>query len=60
GTGSVRQRVLVAAIGHWLINVASYLLAGDSTLDLPQIVFVAGAATMVAAGAMLARRLPRP
>ncbi|MFI8977507.1 CPBP family intramembrane glutamic endopeptidase [Nocardia asteroides] len=59
GTGSVRQRVLVAAIGHWLINAASYLLAGDSTLDRPQIVFVAGAAVMVAAGAMLARRLPR-
>ncbi|WP_280220625.1 CPBP family intramembrane glutamic endopeptidase [Nocardia neocaledoniensis] len=51
-TGSFRQRVLVAAVGHWLINIAGYLLAGDSTLDRPQIVFVAVAAVLVAAGSM--------
>ncbi len=51
-TGSFWQRVLVAAVGHWLINIAGYLLAGDSTLDRPQIVFVAVAAVLVAAGSM--------
>ncbi|MEV6772432.1 type II CAAX endopeptidase family protein [Nocardia sp. NPDC051030] len=50
GDGSFRQRVLTAAIGHWLINIAWYLLAGDNTLDRPQIVFVAIAAVLVAAG----------
>ncbi|MEV0079639.1 type II CAAX endopeptidase family protein [Nocardia neocaledoniensis] len=56
-TGSFRERVLVAAVGHWLINIAGYLLAGDSTLDRPQIVFVAVAAVLVAAGSMGVRAL---
>ncbi|GEM29474.1 hypothetical protein NN3_04810 [Nocardia neocaledoniensis NBRC 108232] len=59
GTGSCWQRVLVAAVGHGLINVAGYLLAGDSTLDRPQIVFVAVAAVLVAAGSMGIRALGR-
>ncbi|WP_194291055.1 CPBP family intramembrane glutamic endopeptidase [Nocardia aurantia] len=59
--GSFRQRVLVAAIGHWLINIAWYLLAGDDTSDRPQIVFVAIAAVLVAAGVTTVRRRgPRP
>ncbi|WP_269820755.1 CPBP family intramembrane glutamic endopeptidase [Nocardia asteroides] len=58
-TGSFRQRVLVAAVGHWLINIAGYLLAGDSTLDRPQIFFVAVAAVLVAAGSMGIRALGR-
>lgn len=53
GNGSFRQRVLTAAIGHGLINVATYLLAGDNTLDRPQIVFVAIAAVLVAAGVLV-------
>ncbi|WP_433207464.1 lysostaphin resistance A-like protein [Nocardia sp. CA-107356] len=52
GNGSFRQRVLTAAIGHWLINIAWYLLAGDNTLDRPQIVFVATAAALIATGVM--------
>lgn len=59
GTGSFWQRVLVAAVGHWLINIAGYLLAGDSTLDRPQIVFVAVAAVLIAAVAMGIRALGR-
>ncbi|WP_280298607.1 CPBP family intramembrane glutamic endopeptidase [Nocardia neocaledoniensis] len=59
GTGSLWQRVLVAAVGHWLINIAGYLLAGDSTLDRPQIMFVAVAAVLVAAGSMGVRALRR-
>lgn len=51
-TGSFRQRVLTASIGHWLINIACYLLAGDNTLDRPQIVFVAIAAVLTAAGVL--------
>lgn len=50
GAGSFRQRVLVASIGHWLFNVACDLLAGDNTLDLPQIAFVAMATVLIAVG----------
>ncbi|MFI1913846.1 CPBP family intramembrane glutamic endopeptidase [Nocardia sp. NPDC020380] len=56
-TGSFRQRVLIAAIGHWLINIACYLLAGDNTLDQPQLVFMAIGTVLVAAGVMMARSL---
>ncbi|WP_280347102.1 type II CAAX endopeptidase family protein [Nocardia neocaledoniensis] len=59
GTGSFWQRVLVASIGHWLINIAGYLVAGDGTLDRTQIVFVAAAAVVVAAGSMGLRALGR-
>ncbi|MFJ4658886.1 CPBP family intramembrane glutamic endopeptidase [Nocardia sp. NPDC088792] len=55
--GSFRQRVLTAAIGHWLINIACYLLAGDNTLDRPQVVFVAVATATVAVGLMVVRGL---
>lgn len=47
--GSFSQRVLIASIGHWLINIAWYLLAGDNTLDQPQIIFVAISAALMAA-----------
>ncbi|MRH91766.1 CPBP family intramembrane metalloprotease [Nocardia sp. SYP-A9097] len=50
GDGGFRQRVLIASIGHWLINIAWYLLAGENTLDRPQIVFAAVAAALIAAG----------
>lgn len=56
GTGSVLQRVVVAAIGHWLINIAWYLVAGDDTLDQPQIIFLAVAAVIVAGGVMAYKR----
>ncbi|WP_327140681.1 CPBP family intramembrane glutamic endopeptidase [Nocardia sp. NBC_01327] len=59
GNGSVRQRVLIASIGHWLINIAWYLVAGDNTLDRPQVVFVAIGAVLVAAGAMAVRAAVR-
>ncbi|WP_181696605.1 type II CAAX endopeptidase family protein [Nocardia sp. GTS18] len=55
GTGSFGQRVLVASVGHWLINIAGYLLAGDATTDRPQIVFVAVAAVLVAVATMTVR-----
>ncbi|MFF2550863.1 CPBP family intramembrane glutamic endopeptidase [Nocardia sp. NPDC058058] len=48
-TGTFPQRVLTAAIGHWLINLATCLLAGDNTLDHPQILFTAIAAVLTAA-----------
>ncbi|MEV0686101.1 type II CAAX endopeptidase family protein [Nocardia sp. NPDC050378] len=57
GTGSLGQRVLVASIGHWLINIAGYLLAGDATTDRPQIVFVAVAAVLVAVATMTVRAM---
>ncbi|WP_194838665.1 CPBP family intramembrane glutamic endopeptidase [Nocardia sp. XZ_19_369] len=46
GTGSCRQRIVVAAVGHWLINVGIYLTAGDETLGTPQVVFIAGGAVV--------------
>ncbi|MCU1648405.1 MAG: family intrarane metalloprotease [Nocardia sp.] len=55
GNGGVRQRVLIASIGHWLINIAWYLVAGDNTLDRPQVVFVAVGAAVVAATVMAVR-----
>ncbi|MFB8002490.1 CPBP family intramembrane glutamic endopeptidase [Nocardia sp. NPDC056000] len=48
-TGTFSQRVLIAAVGHWLINIASCLLAGDNTLDHPQVIFTAVAAAITAA-----------
>ncbi|MEU8901407.1 type II CAAX endopeptidase family protein [Nocardia sp. NPDC048505] len=54
-SGSFYQRVMVASIGHWLINVAWYLLAGDNTLDRPQIVFEAVAAVLIAVVVLGAR-----
>ncbi|WP_431951387.1 CPBP family intramembrane glutamic endopeptidase [Nocardia lijiangensis] len=57
-TGSFHQRVLIASIGHWLINIAGYLLAGDNIVDRPQIVFTAIAAVLIAAGSMTVRGLP--
>ncbi|MET9489497.1 type II CAAX endopeptidase family protein [Nocardia sp. NPDC006630] len=59
GNGSVRQRVLIASIGHWLINIAWYLVAGDNTLDRPQVVFVAISAALVAGGVMAVRAVRR-
>ncbi|KZM73452.1 CPBP family intramembrane glutamic endopeptidase [Nocardia terpenica] len=55
GNGSFRQRALTAAIGHWLINIDCYLLAGDNTLDRPQIVFTAVSAVLIAAGVLAVR-----
>ncbi|MFI7003526.1 CPBP family intramembrane glutamic endopeptidase [Nocardia sp. NPDC050175] len=57
GTGSFWQRVLVAAVGHWLINVGIYLTAGDATLDRPQIVIVALGAVFTAAATLAVRSL---
>lgn len=57
GNGSFGQRVLTASIGHWLFNIACYLLAGDNTLDRPQIVFIASSTVVVAAGVMAVRAL---
>lgn len=50
--GSVRQRIAVASIGHWLINIALYLAVGDDTLVRPQVTFTAVAAAVVAATAV--------
>lgn len=55
GNGSYWQRVLVAAVGHWLINVGIYLTAGDETLAQPQVVFVALGAVFVAAVTLAVR-----
>ncbi|WP_067824318.1 CPBP family intramembrane glutamic endopeptidase [Nocardia inohanensis] len=53
GNGSVRQRILVATVGHWLINVGWYLVAGDDTLSQPQVIVMAVTGAL-AAGAVLA------
>ncbi|MFI6170291.1 CPBP family intramembrane glutamic endopeptidase [Nocardia sp. NPDC051052] len=57
GTGGFWQRVLVAAVGHWLINVGIYLTAGDATYDRPQIVIAALGAVFVAAATLAVRSL---
>ncbi|MFI1461919.1 CPBP family intramembrane glutamic endopeptidase [Nocardia carnea] len=57
--GSYVQRVLVASVGHWLINIAVYLPVGDDTLGRPQVVFIAVAAVIAAAGVGTARALRR-
>ncbi|MFE9578529.1 hypothetical protein ACFYO1_19225 [Nocardia sp. NPDC006044] len=54
-TGGFRQRVLVAAVGHWLINVGIYLSVGDATYDRPQIVITAGGAVFVTAATFAVR-----
>ena len=56
GDGSCGQRVLIATIGHWLMNIAVYLPVGDDTLGRPQVVFIAVAAVFVAAVAIVGRR----
>ncbi|WP_405160702.1 CPBP family intramembrane metalloprotease [Nocardia sp. NBC_01499] len=55
GTGSFWQRVLVAAVGHWLINVGIYLSAGDDTLASPQVVITALGAVFIAAATLAVR-----
>lgn len=55
GTGSFQQRVLVAAVGHWLINVGIYLTAGDATYNRPQIVIAAVGAVFVTAATLAVR-----
>lgn len=56
GNGSFRQRALTAAIGHWLINIACYLLAGNDSLGR-SIEFTAISAVLVAAGVLAVRAL---
>lgn len=56
-TGGFWQRVLVAAVGHWLINVGIYLTAGDATLDRTHIVIAALGAVFVAAATLAVRSL---
>ncbi|WP_191093939.1 CPBP family intramembrane glutamic endopeptidase [Nocardia colli] len=55
GTGGFRQRVLIAAVGHWLINVGIYLTAGDATYEPPHIVITAVGAVFVAAATLAVR-----
>ncbi|MFI9401375.1 CPBP family intramembrane glutamic endopeptidase [Nocardia sp. NPDC052316] len=55
GTGSCLQRILVAAVGHWLINVGIYLTAGDDTLGSPQVVFIAVGAVVATAATLAVR-----
>ncbi|MFG1791954.1 CPBP family intramembrane glutamic endopeptidase [Nocardia sp. NPDC049149] len=57
--GSYWQRVAVAAVGHWLINVGLYLSVGDATLGRPQVVFMALAAVFVAGGVVAVREWRR-
>ncbi|MFC9432546.1 CPBP family intramembrane glutamic endopeptidase [Nocardia sp. NPDC057030] len=54
-TGDFRQRVRVAAVGHWLINVGIYLSAGDATYDRPQIVITAGGAVFITVATLAVR-----
>ncbi|MGW5109162.1 CPBP family intramembrane glutamic endopeptidase [Nocardia sp. NPDC004123] len=54
--GSYPQRVLIGAVGHWLINVALYLVMGDDTLGLPQLYYYAAAALIVGAAVWISRR----
>ncbi|MFB7877941.1 CPBP family intramembrane glutamic endopeptidase [Nocardia sp. NPDC056064] len=46
--GTLGQRVLIATTGHWLINIACYLLAGDNTLHHPQLPVITLAALLTA------------
>ncbi|WP_159080711.1 CPBP family intramembrane glutamic endopeptidase [Nocardia suismassiliense] len=55
GTGSCRQRIVVAAVGHWLINAGIYLTAGDETLGSPQVVFIAMGAVVATAVTLAVR-----
>ncbi|WP_433659260.1 CPBP family intramembrane glutamic endopeptidase [Nocardia sp. CA-128927] len=55
GTGGLWQRVLVAAVGHWLINVGIYLTVGNETLGRPHIVIAAVGAVFVAAATLAVR-----
>ncbi|MFE3053479.1 CPBP family intramembrane glutamic endopeptidase [Nocardia sp. NPDC059239] len=54
--GSYPQRVLIGTVGHWLINVALYLVMGDDTLGLPQLYYYAAAALIVGAAVWISRR----
>ncbi|PXX68571.1 CAAX prenyl protease-like protein [Nocardia tenerifensis] len=55
--GGFRQRVLVAAVGHWLINVGVYLSVGDETHGRPHVVIAALAAVSVAAATLTVRSI---
>lgn len=48
GAGSPAQRILVATVGHWLVNIGLYVVSGDRTLEYPQVLYtVTGAVTVV-------------
>lgn len=49
GNGSFWQRVATAAVGHWLINVAQHIIAGDQVNESPQVYVTAIASTVTAA-----------
>ncbi|WP_158299704.1 CPBP family intramembrane glutamic endopeptidase [Glycomyces paridis] len=49
GNGSLWQRTATAAVGHWLINVALNVIAGDEVNAAPQAYFTALAAVVTTA-----------
>ncbi|MEU6858631.1 type II CAAX endopeptidase family protein [Glycomyces sp. NPDC046736] len=53
GNGSAWQRILTAAIGHWLINVSLHTVAGERVNESPQ-VYITVAAGVVTAAVFLA------
>ncbi|WP_336085428.1 CPBP family intramembrane glutamic endopeptidase [Nocardia sp. SSK8] len=57
-TGTFGQRVLIATTGHWLINIACYLLAGDSTLTHPYLPVITLAAILTAVSTYSLARQP--
>lgn len=53
GAGSPAQRILVATLGHWLVNIGLYVVSGDRTLEYPQVLYtVTGAVTVVVVSAV--------
>ncbi|MBF6330660.1 CPBP family intramembrane glutamic endopeptidase [Nocardia transvalensis] len=57
--GSVPQRILVATIGHWIINVGLYVAVGDDTHSSPQIIYTAVGAVVAAAVVLTLQTLAR-
>ncbi|MFC4334481.1 CPBP family intramembrane glutamic endopeptidase [Salininema proteolyticum] len=49
GNGSFWQRVATASIGHWLINIALHIVAGERVNESPQVYFTALAAVVTTA-----------
>ncbi len=49
GNGGVRQRIAVATVGHWLINMMTYLAVGADAHTSPQVMLLAVAAAIVTA-----------
>ncbi|RDI66754.1 membrane protease YdiL (CAAX protease family) [Nocardia pseudobrasiliensis] len=50
--GSAWQRISIASIGHWIVNVELYLAVGDETQARPQVIYTAVGAVVAAVAAV--------